>query len=65
MDAAWRSLPKKQRRRRRHRPVGVTEINTYIAFQLALGNWPHDMTWAGDTVLLALVDTYDALAGYR
>jgi len=66
MDAAWRSLPEKKRHRRHDRPkIGLTEINRYIAVQLALGNWPADMVWAGDLVLLALIDTYDSLVLYE
>jgi hypothetical protein len=66
MDAAWKSLSRKPiyRRHRMPKRVGVTEINHYIATQLALGNWPRDMVWAGDEALLAIVDTYDALASY-
>jgi len=44
---------------RRPRTYDIQAVNRYIATQLALGNWPYDLVWAGDLVLLALVDTYD------
>ena len=67
MDAAWKSLPRKRRHRRHRMPhhIGVTEINYYIGIQLALGNWPFDLVWAGDEVLLAVIDTYESLSTYR
>lgn len=41
--------------------AGLNAINHYIETQMALGNWPYDNVWAGDVVILALVDTYEAV----
>jgi len=38
------------------------EIEHYIHVQQALGNWTP--VWGGDSVIVALVDTYDALRLY-
>lgn len=43
---------------------GLAAINHYVATQVALGNWPRDSVWGGDLVLLALLDTYEAVASY-
>jgi hypothetical protein len=43
----------------------LNAINHYIETQMALGNWPYDNVWDGDVVILALVDTYEAVGEER